>query len=754
MLSRFAPAALAVLIGALPLALSAAQGAAVVRAPPDAEGFARDHESAAKLMRARNWKGAREAWLGLLRRHAGADYVWPKVEEIRLGLKKCAFWLVTEEPEPAALMSGDLRLFVPSSGQVEIHYGPGDLLTFEHSARKAASPPANPFVGDCFSHPIVFRGSYSLEITGTAEELKDVSFRVALEDGGGYAIDIGSHDGKRYTYHCLSSLHDGVPFVRQRVAPKAPPKNTGKDPGPPKPIKAVVKVDSSSVAFTYDGDEVLRTPNVEKTFGSFSLCAWRPFEELVVKGKIEASWIDGLQDAFVLAARAEFDEDYRDPPELEPWADARPKTTARERFTRLLAELPLPGTFSPEQSAILADVAELRAASRARHAVEVLRALPQGALPEGALTLLLALCELEGGRPARALAHLREHERLMPLSPALEFLEAHLLSEVEGEAEAIEILTRLAGAGTDEPLVHLTLTTDLVMAGRLDEARAALERGLARSSMAELVELRTLLAKATLGPEWRRSFAHASERFAVSSDIELELCRAAVRELDETWSHCRAWLGALEPPAAPCKAYLFSGEAGYAVYARDITRADLSDSLGAYSKGLDQILAWNSTDRERLFRTLRHECAHHYLDLALGAVPIWLDEGLAQYVSASKLETRRWEEGAPDPAAVSFLREYRDALTPLAMFLRLDDESFMRAAGVHYPEAWAFVHFLRRGGDPLASAFHQRLWQALAGRTDAASALEKALEGVDLAALEQRFLAYCLQLTLPAGSRR
>ena len=43
-------------------------------------------DSLASLMRSRSWARARTAWLDLARAHAGAEYVLPELEEIRLEL--------------------------------------------------------------------------------------------------------------------------------------------------------------------------------------------------------------------------------------------------------------------------------------------------------------------------------------------------------------------------------------------------------------------------------------------------------------------------------------------------------------------------------------------------------------------------------------------------------------------------------------------------------------------------------------------
>lgn len=737
------PAALALAFGALPPALHAQAPVPTVSAEPDAASFASEYEAATRLMTSRSWKAAHAAWLELLRRHAGQDHVRAKVEEIRAGLRKCAFWQVTKEPDPKKLVKGALRTFAPSSGRIELYYSAELLGDFERQENGSTSPWRS--APTLYVHPLTFRGSYSLTLAGTAEEIARATLYVALEHGKGYAVQIGAPGEVTFVYHQILRLDGGEPRVVERVTPAAPAK---KKPGKPKPIQAVVKVDSKAITFSYDGRAVARVENEDKTLGRFGLAVNGEFGVLEVSGTVEPSWIDGLQDAFVQSARESFEKSYVDPPELAPWTDGRSASTVEERMRRL-REVPLPGQFLPGQVTLIEEVRALRRNGRAREAVTRLDAL-RGLLPEDARMLLLALSEVEAQRPARALERLDDYDDLVGLSTNLRFLQAHLLGTVERESEAIEVLNRLAAEDATEPLVPHELTQHLIATGRFEEARATLERGAAASQpLTEFAELRAQLVKATLGPDWKQSFKQSSERFAVASDLDNESCRAAVRELDEALVKCGEWFGALAAPPAPTKVYLFSGKATYEGYVRGISNEGLANTLGAYSVGLDQIMAWNSSDREQLLRTLRHECVHRYLDLALGKVPPWLDEGLAEYLVASKVSARKWVEGAPNEPALIVLGDGAVPLAPLDTFLRLDPGAFMQRAQAHYPQAWAFVHFLRRGNDPQASALLARLWKALAEPTDALSAVEHALEGVDIAALEQRFSAHLETLLHP-----
>ena len=93
---------------------------------------------------------------------------------------------------------------------------------------------------------------------------------------------------------------------------------------------------------------------------------------------------------------------------------------------------------------------------------------------------------------------------------------------------------------------------------------------------------------------------------------------------------------------------------------------------------------------DHLRQDLRHELTHALLNSVLKDVPLWLDEGLAEYyelppdrdgVNALHIDAFRRGEFVPNLAALE----------------RLDQVAQMGRA--QYQEAWGWVHLMLRGGD-------------------------------------------------------
>lgn len=103
---------------------------------------------------------------------------------------------------------------------------------------------------------------------------------------------------------------------------------------------------------------------------------------------------------------------------------------------------------------------------------------------------------------------------------------------------------------------------------------------------------------------------------------------------------------------------------------------------------------------------LRHECTHALVNEDLGALPLWLDEGLAEYFEVPAAERAT---GHPHREALR-QRVRRGRLPALAELAR--KQQLNEFAIEDYQGAWAWVHFMLHGPRPATEAF----WSFLAER--------------------------------------
>jgi tRNA A-37 threonylcarbamoyl transferase component Bud32 len=179
------------------------------------------------------------------------------------------------------------------------------------------------------------------------------------------------------------------------------------------------------------------------------------------------------------------------------------------------------------------------------------------------------------------------------------------------------------------------------------------------------------------------------EQLLILSNFKLKEDHELIRELT-TLREQEATILALPLQRDPVVIYLFSNEPEYRKYMA-VTYPKLPPR-SAYFVGTPTELAvythWGQSVRE----DLRHEYTHGLLHSAMKRVPLWLDEGLAEY----------FEISGPQPGGIN--REYATKLSKLLAqgwqpdlkrLERLGDDAQMRRSD--YQESWAWVHFMLHG---------------------------------------------------------
>jgi len=97
-----------------------------------------------------------------------------------------------------------------------------------------------------------------------------------------------------------------------------------------------------------------------------------------------------------------------------------------------------------------------------------------------------------------------------------------------------------------------------------------------------------------------------------------------------------------------------------------------------------------------LYHTVFHEYTHLLVNQSVMSLPLWLDEGLAEYYGNTRLLDKEIQLGYPSEDHVQFLRE--NQLMPLATLFQVDHSSPYyneeHKGSVFYAQSWAFVHYL------------------------------------------------------------
>lgn len=183
-------------------------------------------------------------------------------------------------------------------------------------------------------------------------------------------------------------------------------------------------------------------------------------------------------------------------------------------------------------------------------------------------------------------------------------------------------------------------------------------------------------------------------KFVFYADVPLAPSDPIFRELEELPEQVQRELR-LPAGNTVVQVFLFDDQEKYEAFMRDrfpwlpVRRAYfIGDQKRPGAAGDLQVYTWMG---EHLRTDLRHELTHALLHEVLKSVPLWLDEGLAGY-----FEQPPGNDGL-NPDHLDRLRKER----PVYDLARLEKIGQVGDMGKpEYREAWAWVHFCLRGGDP------------------------------------------------------
>lgn len=217
--------------------------------------------------------------------------------------------------------------------------------------------------------------------------------------------------------------------------------------------------------------------------------------------------------------------------------------------------------------------------------------------------------------------------------------------------------------------------------------------------------------------------------FVVRANFSLERFGPLVMHLNGLQNDLVAQLG-VPPAKEKIELLLFRDEWTYRDYLRrNLPHISYRRALFVKQQGPGIVLVHWSKDFEV---DIRHECTHALLHAGLPLVPLWLDEGLAEYYEMPPAERMyghphaknlRWNMLAGGVADIARLEKMSD---------------FEKMSKTDYRDCWAWVHFLLHG--------------SAAGRQELVQYLQNIGEGKDPGLLSSRLAGKIPQPTLTCTS--
>lgn len=178
------------------------------------------------------------------------------------------------------------------------------------------------------------------------------------------------------------------------------------------------------------------------------------------------------------------------------------------------------------------------------------------------------------------------------------------------------------------------------------------------------------------------------DQLQVVSDFELLETHPVIADLLKLKRDVGTTLD-LRTGTRPVAVYLFSDEKHYSAYWSE-NYPSYPSRRAYFIQSPDGELAVYTAWSDRIQEDLRHEYTHGILHSSLQTVPLWLDEGIAEYfeVAGTRLGGLN-SDYAPKLAAAIQVGGWRPDLQRLERLERVED---MQRSD--YRESWAWVHFL------------------------------------------------------------
>jgi len=204
-------------------------------------------------------------------------------------------------------------------------------------------------------------------------------------------------------------------------------------------------------------------------------------------------------------------------------------------------------------------------------------------------------------------------------------------------------------------------------------------------------------ASAPAAPHWLE--VHTPHFTVVTNSSEKD-----ARHVAAQFERMRAVFKALMPsstddPAAPIVVLALKDRASFRTLEPEayLSRNSL-DLAGLFLRAQDKnyVLLRLDASGEHPYSTVYHEYTHYMLRKAEDWIPLWLNEGLAEFYQNTTLDPREVRVGKPSVDDILYLRDNR--LLPLVTLLTVDHTSPYyheeQKGSVFYAESWALTHYL------------------------------------------------------------
>src|SRR5262245_7605217 len=255
-----------------------------------------------------------------------------------------------------------------------------------------------------------------------------------------------------------------------------------------------------------------------------------------------------------------------------------------------------------------------------------------------------------------------------------------------------------------------------------------------RTTTALFVLLAVLLTPSQADARWIRL---TSEHFVFVGDAGEGTIRTIAERLELFYEVIsRIFYNGVTPSPVPTVVLVFQNARSFAPY-RPTFNGKPIEAAGYFAEGDDlNYIAVNAEQDTEAHGLIFHEYTHFLLNTAVGDVPPWIGEGLAEfYETFSSIGTRSAMIGAPSRDNLRVLQENTLLTIPQLIAVTHDSPMYNEGnrRGVFYAQSWALVHYLTFGAPARAKQLTTSLQapsQAVGSADASTEALGRATSGL------------------------
>lgn len=269
----------------------------------------------------------------------------------------------------------------------------------------------------------------------------------------------------------------------------------------------------------------------------------------------------------------------------------------------------------------------------------------------------------------------------------------------------------------------------------------------------ELLKLEKKIRNVLRGPLWTKTYMRETKHYIVKSDISQERCDLYAENLEIVLKHFEEFFQFKAPTKHKDEVLIFNTAEGYYTYADLTTESRMEHSLGYFEPVYRQFLFYEMADHTETLRTLYHEQFHHFIDYILPSIPVWLNEGLAEYFAGLVVDRQAKKiAGAPRiiPWRLSMVHDILRSLKKGLDFkdlMLLDPESFRGDnESYYYAQAWSMIYFFFNYEKGRYLPLLQRYIEELRKGRENEEAVKFSFEQTDLEKIEREWLEYVKNL--------